>query len=105
MRGPGSVVSIRLRHTTREIPIVKEIMLNVWEFADAPDHLRGIVPLAYTDGWLAFIHPEGGEVVARTLMDRWNSLGFSLARFQLEDGGIVLAGQHPPHSTPGLPLP
>lgn len=84
---------------------MKEIMLNVWEFADAPDNLRGLVPRAYTDGWLAFICPEIGEEVAQIMIDRWTSLGFSLARFQLEDGGIVLAGQHPPHSNPEPPVP
>jgi hypothetical protein len=84
---------LELHHATPE-----EILLELWEFADAPEKLRGLVPRAHTGGWLAFIYPGGGEEVAQVLIDRWNSLGFSLARCQLEDGGIVLAGHHPPHS-------
>jgi hypothetical protein len=88
------------RHTTPE-----EILLDLWEFANAPDRLRGLVPRAYTGGWLAFIHPGSGEEVAQVLIDRWNSFGFSLVRCQSEDGGIVLAGHHPPHSNSEGPKP
>lgn len=100
MHGPDCARSIRLRHATP-----KEILLDLWEFADAPAELRVLVPRVYTGGWLAFIYPGSGEEMAQVLIDRWNSFGFSLARCQLEDGGVVLAGQHPPDSDPKLPVP
>jgi hypothetical protein len=84
---------LELHHAAPE-----EIHLDLWEFAAAPIKLRGLVPREYTGGWLAFIYPGSGEEVAQVLIDRWNSFGFSLARYELEDGGIVLAGHHPPHS-------
>lgn len=83
---------------------MNEISIDLWEFADAPDNLRGLVSQAHTGGWLAFIYPECGGDVAQVLIDRWNSLGFSITRYQLEDGGIVLAGQHPPHLAPDRPV-
>lgn len=76
---------------------MKEILLDLWEFADAPDNLKSLLPLPHPGGWLAYIYPECEADVAQMLIDRWCSLGLSLARYQLEGGGIVLAGQHPPY--------
>ena len=75
-----------------------EILIELWKFVDAPDNLRSLFPLAYTDGWLALIHAGGGEEMAQALIDRWSISGYSLARRQLENGGIVLAGQDLMHS-------
>lgn len=79
---------------------MNETLIQLWEFADAPEHLQSVVPLAYAGGWLAYIGPDGGDDIVDILIDRWYSSGFSLTRFELVDGSIVLAGQHPPGPVP-----
>src|SRR5664279_2360334 len=69
---------------------VNEMLIQLWEFADAPEHLQSVVPVSCAGGWLAYIGPGGGHDVVELLIDRWNSSGFSLARFELVDGSIVL---------------
>lgn len=84
---------------------VNEILIQLWEFADAPEHLKCLIPLAYAGGWLAYIRPGGGEdPVVELLTARWCASGFSLTRFELGDGSIVLAGQHLPGPAPTLPV-
>lgn len=75
---------------------MKDILIQLWEFGDAPEHLRSLVPHEYSGGWLACICPGSGEDVIQLLMDHWCSAGFSLARCQLEDGRIILAGHQLP---------
>lgn len=84
---------------------MKGSQIALWEFADAPDQLRKLVPLAPVGGWLAFIYPGSAVELEAFLTDRFNSHGLSLARYQLGDGGIILAGQHLPHLAPNRPAP
>jgi hypothetical protein len=75
-----------------------QVLIQIWEFADAPEALRTQIPLVYADGWLAFIRPGTGGELEQFLVDRWNAFGFSLVRHQMDDGGVLLAGPHLPQS-------
>jgi hypothetical protein len=73
-----------------------DTVLQLWEFADAPQHLQRLIPLTYAGGWLAFLLPGGPRDVVDCLVARWNSSGFSVVCCEAEDGGLVLAGPHLP---------
>lgn len=83
---------------------MQEILVQLWKFSDAPDEVRCLVPLAYAGGWLAIIYPGSGEAIVQNLIDRWNSSGFSLTRCEMEDGAVILAGQHVGDPTAKGPL-
>jgi hypothetical protein len=73
-----------------------DTVLQLWEFADAPQHLQRLIPLTYAGGWLAFLMPGGSRDVVDCLITRWNSPDFCVVCCEVEDGGLVLAGPHLP---------
>jgi hypothetical protein len=82
----------------QESSVVSQALIQIWEFADAPERFRTQIPLVHAGGWLAFICPGTGRELEQFLIDRWSAFGLSLARREMEDGGVVLAGPHLPHS-------
>ena len=67
----------------------------MWDFEQAPDNLRRLVPMAYAGGWVAFVYPGGAAEIVESLMMRCKAYGFSVVRYDIENGGVVLAGPHP----------
>jgi len=75
------------------------VVLQVWEFGDAPPDLRRLIPEDFVGGWLALISSKDGPDFALHLVHQWSSVGMLLVQYPVEDGGIVLAGPHP--ASPG----
>ncbi|MGJ5813856.1 hypothetical protein [Paludibaculum fermentans] len=71
--------------------------LQLWDFADAPDALRELIPTPYAGGTVVIVLPGGAAEIVDYLMARWTLLGLAVVRYEREDGSIVLAG-------PELPL-
>jgi len=71
-----------------------DTMLHLWEFEEAPANLQRLVPRAYTGGWLVFVCPGSDSEIVDGLVSRCNKSGFSVLRYEVADGGIVLAGPH-----------
>jgi hypothetical protein len=69
-------------------------MLKLWEFGDAPEDLRRLVPAAYADGWVVLISPGAARDLVDCVVTRWLSSGFSFVRHDVEDGRIIFAGPH-----------
>ena len=70
-------------------------VLQLWEFKDAPDSLRRLVSLEFAGGYLALIRPGAADEVVQGLLTHWNSSGMSVLRYDIGDGGTVLAGPDP----------
>jgi hypothetical protein len=75
-----------------------EVILYIWEFDNAPLHIRSVVSHPQTCGWIAFICPGGPESLIDSLLCRWHSAAHPVYRYTTEDGGIVLASSHVPAS-------
>ena len=73
---------------------VPDTILQMWDFEEAPDNLRRLVPLAYAGGWVALISYESANELADSLMRRCKDSGLSLIRYDLDNAGILLAGHH-----------
>jgi hypothetical protein len=67
--------------------------LTFWEFEDAPAELRRLIPLAYANGWVAFVCSGRADEIVSGLMIVGNLSGLSVARYETE-GGVILAGAH-----------
>jgi len=76
------------------VPIVKEIVLQLWDVKEAPESLRRLVPPAHANGWLALVPPGGSDGFLEGLVSHWSSLGFPVRLFKNEDGATVLVGSH-----------
>ncbi len=73
-----------------------EVVLYIWEFGNAPPDLRRVVSDLHSGGWLALICPGGPGSLVEALVSRWHSSEHPVQRYELEDGGIVLASSRKP---------
>lgn len=68
--------------------------LEIWEFADAPQYVRELVPATYWKGWIAIFSPGARDVA--DLVAASGSSGQPVFIKEVEGGGVVLAGSHIP---------
>ena len=69
-------------------------LLQIWEFENAPDTVRRVVPFAYAGGWVLFARPGHKSDVVEWLISHCHACGYAVSRHLSEDGGVVLAGLH-----------
>lgn len=70
------------------------LIIQFWDFEDAPADLRRGIPLPYAGGWVALIPSGRSSEVAETLLAFLNSSGLSFICCETEEDGAVLAGPH-----------
>ncbi len=70
-----------------------DVVLQFWEFKDAPDNFKCRVPEGYCGGWLAFICALDAEDIVETLVNYSHLVGLSVIRCEAENG-VVLAGPY-----------
>lgn len=68
--------------------------LEIWEFADAPQDVRELVPTVYWKGWIAVFSPGARDVADLVAASGGNDQPVFMK--EVEGGRVVMAGPHIP---------
>lgn len=66
-------------------------LVQLWEFADAPEDLRALVPAAYSNGWIALIHRND---LVHPIIAFANAHGLPIWTKIVDSDRTVLGGPH-----------
>lgn len=74
---------------------MSDVVLQLWEFHEAPANLRDLFPGKFAGEWLVLVRPEDQAAdFVSDLIVHWNSSGLLMAQGQAADGAVVLAGAY-----------
>lgn len=79
--------------------VMSEVNFQLWEFEEAPPHLRNLVAEDFRGGWIALISSAESAQFASAFSTWWLSSGLPLTQREAGEGQIVLAGPHPHRHT------
>jgi hypothetical protein len=67
--------------------------LLLWDFEEAPVHLRCLLPFtSCMNAWVAFVCEGSSLEVVEVLIARWKIAGQTILRFDVENVGLVIGG-------------
>jgi hypothetical protein len=66
----------------------------LWEFDHAPHDYKQLIPLAFAGGWVVFIKAGCEAGLIAWVLARCRISGYAVVQYDLDAGGVVLAGRH-----------
>lgn len=71
-----------------------DVTLLLWDLKDTPPQFRRLLPHAYTSGWVAFVCAGSSMEIVEVLVARLRGVGRTVVCYEVEAGGMLLAGPH-----------
>ena len=76
------------------LPVIPplEPVIELWDFADAPEEYRLLVPPSYADGWIALVRQPD---LVEHILSLSDARGLPVRCHQYNHSATVLCGPHP----------